>query len=516
MVSSTARLLGLRLLLAGVCGGVATSWPLDAARAQSRARATAPDLAPIADGLRGTIAPRADPGSEPSDDAGGDPVDTAAPQVADDGRLGEAAPSDMLRPADGRLEVDSGRVATGEGAVAADPTAFAEPVTLRRDRPSVYGPYQPVGVRMGSFVIFPAAEVGGAASTNIFRSTQAPRADIWSELRAGLLAQSRWRQHAVDLELRGGQSFHDRYASEDDRTFEARARARIDITRRTSVTADAATSFAQEGRGSINLPQSATTRPDVRTERVGVALEHAWNRVGMQLRTSLTNVTYSTETSIDPLSGLPVVAGGRERNYVQREIGGRLSYALRPGLAVFGDAASIDRSYVVLSSRNSTGQRLRAGLAFTLAGKWRGEVSVGHAVQRPDHETLSDVSGFIYDADLVWHPTGLTQVRLTAQSDIAETTLPGASGALTRKAGIEMRHALRRHLILIAGASYSVAQYAGAALSEAETKTRLGTEFFVSRETALTAGWEHTSFHSTTAGRDWDDDTYRVGVRVRR
>jgi hypothetical protein len=87
---------------------------------------------------------------------------------------------------------------------------------------------------------------------------------------------------------------------------------------------------------------------------------------------------------------------------------------------------------------------------------------------------------------------------------------------LTRKAGVEVRHALRRSLIVIAGASYSVANYSGIDVSEHEFKSKLGAELYLSRETAITAGYEHTVYDTDGTARDYVDDTYRVGVRIRR
>ena len=119
-----------------------------------------------------------------------------------------------------------------------------------------------------------------------------------------------------------------------------------------------------------------------------------------------------------------------------------------------------------------------------------------------------------------WQPTGLTEVIVEARSDIGDTTIAGTVGALTRQVSVEIRHALRRHIILVAGASYAVANYGGTVPRETSTIEKLGFEYYLSRETAIIAGYQHTAFDvgaasPPSASRNFDDHTVRVGLRLR-
>ena len=105
---------------------------------------------------------------------------------------------------------------------------------------------------------------------------------------------------------------------------------------------------------------------------------------------------------------------------------------------------------------------------------------------------------------------------VTAKSDVTDTTLAGSGGALSRQIGIEARHGFTRQLIGTAGLSYTVQDFAGVSLSERETKSTLGLEYFMNREVTLFSRYQHTAFDSDDRSRNYNADEMRVGVRLRR
>ena len=196
----------------------------------------------------------AEPRTGPDDDG---PVDEDAPsrpaigrQLIVDGH--PSWPSDLAQPVDG--------VVTQADADGIEP----EPALDRRqERQFRRDPFDPIGIRMGSFMIFPEAELAAAAYSNVFRGSADPLRDAALEIRPSVRAVSMWSVHALELRAEGTTSLHQRYASEDDRAALLEARGRIDLTRRTNIEALAAWELAQEMRGSIDVPIAASERGDV-------------------------------------------------------------------------------------------------------------------------------------------------------------------------------------------------------------------------------------------------------------
>lgn len=369
-------------------------------------------------------------------------------------------------------------------------------------------PYDPIGIRIGSFVLFPEIELGTSWYSNVFRAPN-ERSDAAWDVKPSARLVSNWSRHAVELRGSIGRSYFNDYDSENDESYLAEARGRLDITRRTNVQGLVSYEQAPESRSALD---AATTGPRaiVTTERAEAALNHRFNRLSLQLRGSVAAFEYG---------GL---AGVADRDYRQTEQVGRVTWEFKPTFSVFTEVAVNQRDYDTVAatdliSRSSDGQRYRAGISFGNTGQiLRGEVSLGYGIQSPDDGRLASVDGLIFDANATWRVSELTSVLFTARSDVSETTTPNVGGAFSRMAGVEVRHSLRRYLIASAGVAYTTQDSQDGIIDESEVRTTLGLEYFVSPEAVLFGRYMHSNFDAVGSGSDYDADEVHVGVRIRR
>ncbi|MFM9850209.1 MAG: outer membrane beta-barrel protein [Hyphomicrobiaceae bacterium] len=401
-----------------------------------------------------------------------------------------------------------------------DPDAFSiepEPSLDRRpERRFRRDPFDPTGIRMGSFMILPEAELAAAAYSNVFRGSQDPLGDAALEFRPSVRAVSMWSRHALELRAEGNTSFHKSYASEDDRAALLEARGRIDLTRRTNIEALAAWERAQEMRGSIDVPLSAVERGDVESRRAAISVNHRSNRLALQLRGSLAEFDYAP---VATLGGGEI--SNADRDYIQQEAALRASWLLKSTLSAFAETSVNIRDHTTAGSdgikHDSHGTRHRIGLSFGGPEAWlHGQASIGYGQQTYDVPLLLSVEGILVDANLVWRVSGLTSLLLTARTDVEEASLAGIGGALARSVGAEVRHAFRRNLVGTAGVRFARSDYQGADFTERELVTMLGLEYILSREVTLFGGYRHIAFDSTDEARNYNADEVRVGVRLRR
>lgn len=389
------------------------------------------------------------------------------------------------------------------------------PLTDRRTREFFYlEPYYALGVRIGSFVVFPEAQIGAIHTNNIFRNS-ARLGDQAVEVAGNVRAVSDWRRHAVEFRASGLASFYDTFPTEDDRSYAFEARSRLDISKRTNLETLLLHQVDKDVRGLRDSPVDAAVRGDVTTDRAVVALNHRFNRLAVQLRGTITDVEYAP---------VPAIGGGiitnADRDTVQREVAVRTSWALYSTMDVFAEVAATGRQFFTPPDdgiiRSSTGERYRVGLSFGPANTHiRGEISAGWGRQVPDGAGLAEIDGVIVDANLSWRATALTTFLLTARSDFIDTTTTGSLGALSRQVGFEARHAFRPYLVGTAGITYTVNPYESVSINERDLTTDLTLEYYLGRETILFARYRHTDFVSTAPNSDYRVDILRVGVRVR-
>jgi len=406
-----------------------------------------------------------------------------------------------------------------------DPGAFSielSPILDRRPAQLFrFQPYQPIGVRLGGFVLFSQIESGFEATSNVFESTT-QRSDVAVDVAPRIRIVSNWRRHAVEFNAYGLASFHRDFSTEDERAYRLEARARLDITRHSNLEALLAREQTQEMRGSANSQNIAGQNLlDIVTDTAAATLNHRFNRLSLQLRGAVSRINYDpSAVNIAAPAASPVFVAVDDRDYNIRSIALRSSWEFNPQLTVFIETALNQRRYDRLQGgfdRDSDGQRWRTGVSFGNGGAFlRGEISVGYGVQDLRSPVLPTVEGFLIDANLAWRASSLTSILLNANTQIAETSIDHAGGGVTRTAGISIRHALRRNFITTAGLNYSTVDYQGANITENTLTAALGAEYSLNRNVVLFGNYDHVRFFSNQRAADYDADEVRLGVRLRK
>jgi hypothetical protein len=122
-------------------------------------------------------------------------------------------------------------------------------------------PFAAVGLQLGSFVIRPAIEIGVSATDNVAGGSDKEGA-IGLVVAPEINVRSEDERHELEADFRGEGIFY-----EDDefneRTAEARLRARYDLTSRTSLIGESGYSFFLEDFSDPETPEDAAERPAV-------------------------------------------------------------------------------------------------------------------------------------------------------------------------------------------------------------------------------------------------------------
>lgn len=381
-------------------------------------------------------------------------------------------------------------------------------------------PYVPIGMRIGSFILFTEAEIGTILTDNVLATKTDTHSDAAFEFAPNVRLESNWARHFLSAEFDSDWSWYNDFPVEDDRIYFATLRGRLDVTRRSHLALELEKSQTQAGRNSVSITDIAGAQTNVHEQHITAGADHTFNRLTLAIEGTVADYNYDdiAGTIFDPTipTGIPVQD---IRDYRENELKLRGTYQLNSDLAVFSEGALTEEDFKQPIStaginRNSSGYELLSGFVFTKA-RFTGEISAGWGQLSSIDTSLDPVEGFLLNADLIWMPTPMTMVEFLARTSVDTTTLVDALGAVDRYYELSLQHAFWRFLVMRGFVSYEIADYAESPLVDERIKEGISAEYYFNPTWSVYARYEHTDFFSTDPASDFLENEVRIGMRIR-
>lgn len=378
-------------------------------------------------------------------------------------------------------------------------------------------PYAPLGVRAGSFLLYPALELIGGHDSTPGQVKNGRGAWLYT-LAPELLARSDWSRHELKAALRGS---YTGYSPDETPTlsrpyFNGRVDGRIDVRHDTNINLGTRVLVSTDNPGSPNLQAGLAKLPIYTTFGGNAGLAHRFNRFELSASLDAERTTYQHSVLTDGTT-----ASNKDRNYDQ--VGGTLrgSYELLPGVKPFVQAGADRRTHDLETDsfgfkRDSKGLIGEVGSSFELTRQLTGEIALGYLRRAYDDPRLPDLEGFIGQGSLTWAATALTSVKMTAASTAGESTIPGVSGILYRDLGLQVDHALRRWLIFTAKAGMGFDEYVGDVRRDRRFSLGAGLTYKLSREVQVKGEVQENWLRSNVSGNDYNATVFLFGMRLQR
>lgn len=376
--------------------------------------------------------------------------------------------------------------------------------------------YQPLGISAGGLFMFPSVETGLRITDNVAQAPQGRRDDIGYFVAPSMRIESDWVRHSVSIDASSRHVFYFDNPSEDATNVDVRLRSRVDVRRSTDVQFSAGYNLEQEGRGSIDVPGAAAEPPNEHRFDGAATLTRRFNRLEASAGVS---GEYNLFEDVD------LVGGGSQnnsdRNYAEIEGQLRLGYNISPKVQPFVAASYSVRHHDQEFddnglARDSDGFAVQAGVRLEASAALSGEVAIGYVRREFDDAALSAIDGVTVDATVTWQPTTLTTIEFSASTNVNETSAGTLSGAIERSFAASLSHALRRNLTVAARAAFSIEDFTGGSLQEETLLVSAGLTYQFNRTLALMAGYTYEDFNSSTAGSDYFENRFVIGVLLQR
>ena len=373
--------------------------------------------------------------------------------------------------------------------------------------------FDPSGISVGSFVLYPEFTTGVTMSNNLFATKHGRKTDLATDYVPAFRLHSDWNRHELRFFAKSHHRRWSHFSSENTDEFELRARGRLDVTRRTSLEGGARYEQKFEGRGSNELPDAASRPAKTHQSEIFGQVNHRFNRLGFRLRGQLIKNQYD---NVALNSG--AILNNHLRDYDERLGSLRTSYEFSPRLTVFADEVlgkrvfdhRLDGNHFVQGSSRwltAIGTRLELSAQLSLLGR------VGYARVNPDEARYADLQGFVYDGRLIWQPSAFSTLNVRGKTEFVETTQSGSAGSFNRSLSADLEHFWTHRLSSHVKAAYEVRDYSGISQIDRELRLGVSARYLFSRALALEGGYEHTLVRGTNA---YEEDVLHLGLKWQR
>lgn len=359
--------------------------------------------------------------------------------------------------------------------------------------------YDPIGVRLGSFFLFPELFAGVAYDSNVNASEEDEEGDFIFRLRPAASLQSNWNRHAVDAEIYLESGTYTDFDEYDYLDYGLRARGRYDISSAGFLRGDLRYDRLHE---SSDDPDNFRFDETIQYDRLrGQGLwRQRFGRFFTQLTGTLTQYYYDDDNdSRDRLESDGRLRGG---------------YSVSPAIDAFVELAYLNKDYDNTSG-DSDEWRGSVGAAFDITSILFGELYVGYSDVQFDNDVFDDTSGLSFGGSLVWNVTRLTTIDLNLTREFDATAVVGASTNYTTDVSLNVTHELRRNVLVSAGLGFTNDDYQGSEREDDTYRASVGVSYLLNRHFSIDAGYELSNRESSLPDSDYLRNLFTVGITAR-
>ncbi|WP_284422915.1 MULTISPECIES: outer membrane beta-barrel protein [unclassified Bradyrhizobium] len=387
-------------------------------------------------------------------------------------------------------------------------------------------PFGAVGDYVGPFLVKGAVELSAGYDSNPARLANARGMPAWM-IAPEFLAVSNWDRHAVVADLRGSFTgygstlpaimdggINSAPTTLDRPDFTGHVDGRLDVTRDTSVGAQLRLRAATDNPGSPSVQAGLARYPIYTTLGTTIGVDQRFNRLQISAGATADRTSYQESKLTDG-----TMTSNDDRNYNQFGGIGRVSYEVTPGLKPFAEVQGNTRNYDQQFDRSgyqrdSAGGYAKAGTSFEFTRLLTGELSLGYATRSYTDPRLNRLQGFLTSASLVWSATPLTTARFFSDTQVAETTVAGASGVLVRTYTVQVDHDFRRWLTGIGKFTFGTLDYQGYGRNDRTYSAEGNLVYKMTRSLWVKGTLRYDKLDSNIAGAGSSGTVVMLGVRL--
>lgn len=398
--------------------------------------------------------------------------------------------------------------------VSAQQPAPSQPGTVQ---PGAGENYDPRGIRLGGFLLFPTLELVEMYNDNVFATTNNRIGRFITVVNPRVDLRSNWNNHALNLFATGAFGFYHGASAENFQDFSLGVNGRLDIQRNWNVYGGASFSRRHEERGTPN--DFVGSEPNRFFDTVvNLGYYQKFNRFFVRLDGRWQNLAYTNNKTLNR----PGVINNEKRNRNEFTESLRLGYEFLEGTEVWIQGGLNQRRYEsqfdnLGFERSSAGWEVVVGATVNLGGITQLEGFGGFRAQDYRDARLGEIRGAMFGLSGTWNPYQPLFIKPYVKRTIEETNFGGYSGYWSTVLGVNVDYRFRPNVRVNAGAAYGFDDYrlnnavpGTPARNDRVLVLEIGVQYRPTEQFFVGPTYQYTNRDSNVAGLDFGRNIFML------
>lgn len=160
-------------------------------------------------------------------------------------------------------------------------------------------------------------------------------------------------------------------------------------------------------------------------------------------------------------------------------------------------------------------KRYQAGIEWALTNQLEGTIKVGYQDRNYSLDTLRDINGLAYEANVDYTPNTYTTISLAARRESIDSSLEAAGGFLRTSYGIGLKHSLTERTKLVADLGYAKDELVFSSnRQDKRLAGKVGVTYSVLTWVELGANYAYEERDSSLAAADYKANSFNLTAKL--
>lgn len=378
--------------------------------------------------------------------------------------------------------------------------------------------YDPLGVPLGSFDLFPTVDGTTTYNSNVFAAPTARQDDLVLTIRPSLDLRSNWSRHSLNVKAEVESAFYTSLSDENHTDFQLNGRGQLDATDRTVLFFNGGYRRFHESRTSIDTVRNTINPIEAGFFSLGVGGAHQFNKLSVEVRANFSDRNF--EDGITPASAI-VDQDFRDETRLGGEF--TVSYEFSPGYSVFASARYDDSDFDLDPAdpqfrpgididRDLETLTLDAGVTAEVTEVLYATLGVGRLKSTFGSDDFESFSALSVRANVLWNVTSISSIILEAQRSTQTSIIAESPARIDTGFEVGVDHELLYNVILVGRAGYRTLNFQGIDRSDKEYNGSLSARYLLNNQWRAEFGYTFVKRDSDEFLANFNRHTISAGV----